>query len=290
MRRTAWRTILFLTLLFIGTRSYCLPVDTMRLFYGINHWRLANTARLKIKKLVDSAGQTQPVTIKGFADYLGGKTYNRLLSRKRANAVKGYLRLRGPNLLITASGEGQISAGGKRDKNGEPMNRRVDIIFSKITVPKDTMAIKPVNDSLAVLLARFSRKIDSLSLQTIGKGISLDELTFVSNRHRLEPEAQPFLEILAQYLKGNKGLIFEIRGHVCCIDPRGDGYDSDDDTYNLSVNRAKEIYKYFLKSGIEGRRMTYKGVGATQPKVYPERSIRDRQLNRRVEIIILNKR
>lgn len=279
-----------LILLLIGARSYGTPIDTVRLFYGINHWRLADTDKPKIKKLADSADQTQPVTIKGFADYLGGKTHNRLLSQKRANMVKNYLHLRGRNLLITASGEGQIPAGGRKDKNGEPMNRRVEIIYSKIAVPKDTVAVKPVNDSLAALLARFSRKIDSLSLQTIGKGISLDELTFVSNRHRLEPEAQPFLEILAQYLKVNKGLVFEIRGHVCCIDPRGDGYDSDEDTYNLSVNRAKEIYKYFLKSGIDGRRMTYKGVGATQPKVYPERSPRDRQLNRRVEIIILNKR
>lgn len=291
MKKIAFVICLLCISLFSGLRAFCSPVDTVRLFYGINTYELQDLAQLKIKHLVDSLDKGKPIVIKGFADYLGDKAHNRVLSQKRANEVKAYLFLLKGSLSVVANGEGQILSADEKSRNGEPVNRRVEIIFDKIPATnKNTASVKPVNDSVAALLISFSHKVDSLSLQEIGKGISLDELTFNPGYHSLERESMPFLDILTKYLIANKDLNFEIRGHICCTDQRRDGYDRDAGTYNLSVNRAKEIYKHFIKKGIDEHRMTYTGVGSTQPKVYPELTDRDQQLNRRVEIIILNKR
>ena len=97
------------------------------------------------------------------------------------------------------------------------------------------------------------------------------------------------VDTLLRYLKKHNNLVFEIRGHICCVLDDGDSYDPDARSFVLSANRAKYIYDYFVVNGINPTRMTYKGLGSSEPKVWPEFSEYDRALNRRVEIVIVNK-
>ena len=87
----------------------------------------------------------------------------------------------------------------------------------------------------------------------------------------------------------NENIFFEIRGHICCDYNNPDGYDIDTREYGLSLSRAKYIYYYLLGNGIAKKRMRYTGVGSSKPKIYPEVTDRDRELNRRVEILVIAK-
>jgi outer membrane protein OmpA-like peptidoglycan-associated protein len=256
-------------------------VDTLHLYFGINQYKLTDKHKLQIKSAIDSSRSDQHIIVNGFCDYLGSKAYNQPLSERRANEVGNFIGGSNPHVSITVAGKGQIPEPGAKSPYGEPHNRRVDIIF--ITQPGK---LPTRADSLS---ARFSKKIDSLAGLEVGKSLPLEELTFEPGRHILRPEARPLLKLLLKVITDNKNLVFEIRGHVCCEDYGNDGVDIDQGTRNLSVNRAREIYYYFLENGIDKSRMTYTGVGSSQPKVYPEVTERDRQLNRRVEIVVLKK-
>jgi outer membrane protein OmpA-like peptidoglycan-associated protein len=48
------------------------------------------------------------------------------------------------------------------------------------------------------------------------------------------------------------------------------------------------VNDYLVKNGIDASRLTYKGYGHSRPKVSPEKSPADEQMNRRVEILVLD--
>lgn len=271
--------------MFSASRTLGAPTDTLHLYFGINQYKLTGQHKSQLKKAIDSFRSGNSIIINGFCDYLGSKAYNQPLSERRANQVRDFLKTSNAHISITATGKGQIPKPGFTSASGEPRDRRVDIIYTK---PEIANAGKPINraDSLS---AKFSKKIDSLPGLEVGKSLPLEELTFEPGRHILRPEARPLLKLLLKVITNNKTLVFEIRGHVCCEDYGNDGIDIDQGTRNLSVNRAREIYYYFLENGIDKSRMTYTGVGSSQPKVYPEVTARDQQLNRRVEIVVLKK-
>jgi len=76
-------------------------------------------------------------------------------------------------------------------------------------------------------------------------------------------------------------LKISIEGHICC--------DSNDVT-QLSLARAKLVYDYLVKNGIDAKRLSYKGFGATRPiHPLPELNENEQKENRRVEIRILSK-
>jgi len=286
-------------MLILSTTCALASPDTLRLFYPIDKYQLSDQDKLKIKGIIDSITKDQPVTIKGYADYLGSRSHNLALSRNRGNAIKAYMLSLDRNLKIAAEGEGQVPGTVEKGPLGEPHDRRADIIFSKVDRLKKA---EPAN----VATVNFSRKIDSLSSLDVGKSISLDELMFEGGRHVLESESEPYLRLLTRYLAEHKNLYFEIRGHICCepkfrkvvryvkghdeyVEEISDGPDMDDRTERLSLSRAKAIYDHFVQNGIDTARMTYTGVGASQPKIDPEVTESDRQRNRRVEIIILKR-
>jgi outer membrane protein OmpA-like peptidoglycan-associated protein len=62
------------------------------------------------------------------------------------------------------------------------------------------------------------------------------------------------------------------------------------DQYNqtLSENRAKSVYEYLIKNNISESRLSYKGFGESNP-VATNKTDEGRQLNRRVEFVILSK-
>jgi len=282
LKLAACLSVLFL---FSALHSAGSMPDTLHLYFGIDQYQLTSQHKSEIKSLVDSLHDAQTITINGFCDYLGSKAYNQPLSEKRADEVKIFMLASASQLSIITSGKGQIPASGDKTNSGDPRNRRVDIIFSKPAVVKQEKAPTKIE----IASARFEKKIDSLANLEVGKSLPLEELTFEPGRHILRYEARPLLKKLLKVITDNKTLVFEIRGHVCCEENSQDGIDIDQGTRNLSVNRAREIYYYFLENGIDKSRMTYSGVGASQPKVYPEVTAGDQQLNRRVEIVVLKK-
>lgn len=254
--------------------------DTVRLYYKIAEYELSPGNQTKLDSLCKAFRGVDNLRITGFADYLGTGPDNITLSQKRAEIVAAYIRLH-INLIISANWEGAEMSRVKKGPSGDPFNRRVDIVINKIVRPK-VVASSPLP------APQFTDKVANLTNIEVGGSLALEELTFQSARHFLNPECEPNLKILLGYLKQHNNIKFEIQGHICC-DNGPDGMDIDSRDYKLSVNRAKFIYEYFVKNGIDATRMTYKGLGSTKPKVYPELTDHDKYLNRRVELLITGK-
>lgn len=282
MSKIARTGILLIGILTIKSLANASTADTLRLYYSIGVYKLSEVNRKQLALISDSAESGSKIHVIGLADYLGTKPFNQTLSDKRADEVKKYLSSLNSIYHIIAKGEGQILSSQSHTRVGDSANRRVDVIFIK----KERGASKSTTSAKN---PRFQAKLDSLSSAKIGNSIDFDELIFNPGSHHLLLKSIPLLEQLTKYLTFHKNIVFEIRGHICCDYEHADGPDLETSTQNLSVNRAKEIYDYLLANGISSERMTYKGVGSSKPKIYPEVSEEDRTANRRVEIIIINK-
>lgn len=273
--------LVFLLLIALRTAPvFASNPDTVRLYYKIAEYELSAGNQVKLDSLCKSFKGVDNLHITGFADYLGTGPDNIVLSQKRADIVAAYIKSH-IDLVITADGKAVEMTTTKKGPLGDPFNRRVDIVINKIVRTKGvTQPPLPA--------PQFTDKIANLSHIDVGGSLALEELTFQSARHFLNPECEPNLKILLNYLKQHDNISFEIQGHICC-DNGPDGMDIDARDYKLSVNRAKFIYDYFVKNGIDAKRMTYKGLGSSKPKVFPELTDHDKYLNRRVELLITHK-
>ena len=287
--------------LFQAFTSLASSSDTLRFFYDINKFTLSDSDKLKLDNLVRAIGNTDTVKIFGYADYLGDEDDNMQLSFNRAKVIKEYLLTLNKDFLIITAGEGELPSRGRQTAKGDPNSRRVDIVRIKyegrfIPLNAGNTKAPPSKQRNAVVNSApedhrpFQTRINDLANLKPGASLSMPEITFMPGRHYLNPESEPMMDTLLRYLKKHNNLAFEIRGHICCVLDDGDSYDPDSRTFTLSINRARFIYDYFSQNGISASRMTYKGLGSSDPKVWPEFSERDRTLNRRVEIVIVSNR
>jgi len=270
------RFCLFALLLFLCGNSYAAN-DTLRLYFGIGVPSLSTEAKHAIDSLMyyDILLPGKKVGIVGYADYLGTDASNIKLSERRAQNVAAYLLATGikeGNIQIV-TGRGEVSREVLNGAAGYAEDRRVDIIPGGIPeLPKNTTPL--------------------LDLSKVKKNetIRLDNLYFKPASHIPVDASYAELKKLYAILKENPKLKIGIEGHICCVlHGTTDGYDKDADDFNLSINRAKYVYEYMVKKGIEAERLSYKGFGKMKPLVMPEKTPEDENKNRRVEIRILDK-
>jgi outer membrane protein OmpA-like peptidoglycan-associated protein len=124
---------------------------------------------------------------------------------------------------------------------------------------------------------------------TSSKPVQLENVFFDLASANLRPESTVELNKLRDLLKTNPSMKIEIGGHT---DTRGDAADNQ----KLSEARAKAVYDFLVKAGIDAKRMTYKGYGETMTKVSDEQIAamasekekeRAHQKNRRTEYRII---
>ncbi len=118
-------------------------------------------------------------------------------------------------------------------------------------------------------------------LQPLEKGSRdiLKNIFFATGEWQLENKSKVELDKLIELMGQNKDLKLEISGHT-------DDIGKDDANMELSQKRAKSVYDYLVKAGIEARRLTFTGYGETQFSV-PNTSDKNRELNRRIEFKVL---
>lgn len=307
------KPVLLLLLLLKSVQSLASGTDTLKLYYPIDKYELSAENKSKLDGLKTLLADSASITILGYADYLGTSSHNIVLSKNRAEAVRSYLLALKGTFVTSVAGRGAVRGTTERSLLGEPPNRRVDVVYE---VKKPPVISKPIAKVVPVtapappvkkrdsVLARpkqvvvvdttrepvsFNARLNNLKDAKVGSSISFEELTFQPGRHFLNPEAVRYLTTILKFMQKHTNITFQIIGHICCETDGRDGEDYDSGGYVLSVNRAKFIYDYFIEKGIDAKRMTYKGVGSTRQKVFPERSEHDRYLNRRVEFLITGK-
>lgn len=113
---------------------------------------------------------------------------------------------------------------------------------------------------------------------TEGVIIEMRNILFNANSAILLDSSYTELNKIKQFLLSNPGISIEVRGHT-------NGLCNDDFCNALSSRRAKAVAEYFIASGIDKSRITYKGYGKTIPVANNE-TPEGRQKNQRVEFMI----
>ncbi len=104
-------------------------------------------------------------------------------------------------------------------------------------------------------------------------------INFDVNKSTIKSESMDFIRQLAQFLKANPSIRLEIDGHT---DNDGDATTN----MKLSQKRADEVKKQLVSAGIDTKRLTVKGFGASK-LLQPDTSPEAKANNRRVEFIKL---
>jgi outer membrane protein OmpA-like peptidoglycan-associated protein len=230
----------------------------------------------------------EEIILYGHTDSKGSDSYNLTLSQKRIDAVKTFLMQNAyPKELIKneiAFGKTKLLLQNDEDiKEGE-INRRVEIICVK---SKDKKEIQI--DTVTKKVTSIKEQIEDTKI-TKGSKLTLRNLQFIGGTHILLQTSLPQLNELLEALEKNKKLKISIEGHICCQPGDEDGLDNYNNTFDLSVQRAKAIYAYLIQNGIDKSRLYYKGFGHSVPIYpYPEKNNLEQMENRRVEIKILDK-
>lgn len=277
---------LVLIALLISVSAFSQTKGSFSVYFEFDKYSLTKKAMTQLMSFCqenkNSIAHTE-FELRGYCDNRGTDNYNFRLSEKRVSTVKSFLLKHGMNieLMIAASGYGESEPVNENETEAErQMNRRVDIIT--IQNNNDLSEIKEEINSLKQKIAD--------TATSAGTNIILKNLNFVGGRRHLLPQSRPALEELLDVMKTYPKLVIKIFGNICCREGDADGVDLETFENNLSEMRAKTIADWLVYKGIDQDRVSYKGLGHSQPIYpYPERNEEERIANRRVEIKIISK-
>lgn len=252
---------------------------------------LTPASQATLDSLTDNLDVSDRVELHGHCDANGSNAYNDRLSARRVKAVLDYLIEIGweKKDILLAEGHGEnLPIAGNATEDQRRLNRRVEIRI----IPGQPQPAKPVSTVPGkpdVPVKTLTEKIADTATKA-GTNITLRNINFYGSMHQFLPESGPSLLELLDAMKRFPNLMIRIEGHICCEPGEGDGYDQETGMNNLSEARAKAVKDFLVVNGIDHRRIHTKGFGHSAPIYpYPEKSIEEQKLNRRVEIKILSK-
>jgi len=299
-------TILYL---FFSAPARAQDYDTLYVHFEFDKSVLSEKGKQSIDSFFSKvmlAGFIKNINLTGHCDSLGNDDYNDSLSVMRVFAIKEYLYTKGAtDRLITEQrgyGKRRPLYENSSDEN-RLLNRRVEIILKSIpkvrtaaapapepvkqtqTVAKKTAPKPPPPPKQFDKIYDFVRDVDTKE----GDSIVLKNLNFIGGRHYPIQSSFSTLEELLQVMRDVPSLNIEIQGHICCEVNGGDGIDTDTNTRDLSIQRAKFVYDYLKGNGVGVDRMMYTGFGSSRKLFVQELNEAQQLANRRVEIKIIRK-
>ena len=136
--------------------------------------------------------------------------------------------------------------------------------------PADASTYQPVN--LEIRLKKLKE----------GDKVALRNIRFQPDKAEFMPGSYPALQSLTNFLQTNPSVKIEIGGHINGPDGSSAAGKA------MSKKRAKAVYDYLLKRGIDKSRLKYKGYGNSQ-MIWPDpQNERQAEENRRVEIKVIS--
>lgn len=288
---------IYTLLLLLATSTYSFASDTtsVQVLFKFNQYALTEEAKLQLDEIlpVDSSITLTNLKIYGYTDQVGSNEYNNKLSEKRANTVRDYLVGKGikTNIISIVKGKGETDLlVDKMDEDSKQQNRRVLIMIEyDAKIIEETVIIK--SNKKKDTTTKKPTLIDKIKDSTTkaGDNITLQNIHFEGGRHKFLEQSYPALEELLTVMKSIPTLVIEIQGHICCEIGDIDGVDMELGSRDLSVQRARAVYQYLFRNGIDVSRMTYKGFGHKFPITQEEKTEEEKTANRRVEIKIISK-
>lgn len=186
-----------------------------------------------------------------------------------------------------SDGEGNEIINTKSDKNGEYslktiLNESEDY---NLTIYNDSTFINTkvirANDFMN---NKGTQKLSSvLPRLRKGKKYVLGNINFYGGMDVYIPAAKSSLQALYKLMKHNQKLSIMIEGHV----NESGRCEGNEYTMKLSLDRALAVRKYLIEKGIDENRIQFSGKGCTE-RLYPDpKNEKEMELNRRVEIKVL---
>ena len=214
----------------------------------------------------------EKITIYGFTDDRGSVSYNMVLSQNRANSIKTIFSNNefDDSIISNVDGKGKILLKIVQEEDVNKirgLNRKVEIIVTPLFPPKPEVVTKTTSEILEGNIQ-------------VGDNILLENILFKTSYSYLLPESKKPLEEISKVLLRRKDVYFTIQGHVCCTQNSRDAIDRKTKKRNLSLARAKYIYDFLAKKGVDPKRMKYVGMRRKFPLGG------EAKYDRRVEILV----
>jgi outer membrane protein OmpA-like peptidoglycan-associated protein len=275
------RFIILLLLLWMCDFVLVAQEKKLIVLFDFNKYDIPDSSLLKLAKIINQKNIDR-VLLEGHCDSVGSKEYNIILSNNRANEIKKLLVQNGisKTAIKTCIGFGKEKPLNKNATEFErQLNRRVVVTVFENENSQPYSEPQPLLTNNNPIIKKYEL--------SVGKNVVLENLLFVPGKHIIKDESKAILEELFELMHENPKLEIEIQGHVCCTIDEPDGFDWDEGTHNLSENRAKAVYQFLTKKGINGNRMIFKGYGGSQ-KINEDESTEElKSENRRVEFKVL---
>ncbi|RED49005.1 OmpA family protein [Seonamhaeicola aphaedonensis] len=255
---------------------------THEVYFDTDKYDVPPTEESRLLLFISSLNEVEikSIAIFGFCDDVGAPSYNLKLSQQRANAIKTIFSENeiSESLITHVDGKGEILLKIVEEKNINKirgLNRKVEIIVNPNPpiLPEKEEAPKVVENKKDVP-KQIKGKLN------VGDKIVFENILFKTGYATVSQESRKDLESIAKALVERDDIYFTIQGHVCCTQFSRDAVDRKTKKRNLSEARAKYIYEYFAKKGVNKKRMRYMGMRRKFPLGG------DPKYDRRVEILI----
>lgn len=280
-----------LSILFIITSSITFSQSelTHDVYFDTDKFTVPSTEENRLLLFISTLSdiEIESISIYGFCDDVGADTYNLKLSQQRANTIKAIFSDNEiqEDLITNVDGKGEILLKIIEEKNVlniRGLNRKVEInvkpkppVIEPVVVEEIIEVVEPPKP----MLPKTAPEKLKGELK-IGDKILLENILFKTGYSTILSSSKKTLDTLAKILVARKNLYFTIQGHVCCTQLTRDAVDRKTKERNLSETRAKFVYDYFAKKGVNKRRMRYMGMRRKFPLGG------DPKLDRRVEVLI----
>jgi outer membrane protein OmpA-like peptidoglycan-associated protein len=269
--------------LFIFLPVFCYSQKQFEVFFDFNKDVPNESSQNKIDMWVLENKNIEIIQVLGYCDSIDDSEYNKELAMRRVNTMIAFFK----NNAIKINDKVELKSFGKDFNYSKNQSKNRKVIISYLEPKSEISTI--VNDSFSISSLELSKIVDleknnlEAKFLTKSKGdlIRIYGIQFYLNSTKIIELSKPLLEELLRIMNVNPKLKIEIQGHICC--------QFVNDYSGLSSLRAKTIYNYLTQNNININRLKYIGFGSLKP-IYkiPEQNEMEEQVNRRVEILILD--
>jgi len=130
----------------------------------------------------------------------------------------------------------------------------------------------------AVTKTKILEDLDIAKLKT-GSTVEIKNLYFKADSADINESSYEVLSEIIDFMKDHKNISIEIGGHT-------NGIPSSDFCDKLSTERAKAVYDYLMKNGVNPQKLAYKGYGKRK-LIATDNTAEGRKKNQRVELKVI---